>query len=223
MIKAITFDMDMTLLDFFEFKIAGSNAAAKAMVQAGLPMTIDACKKELFEHYMTDIEGDNVFSNFLKNKQIQDERILAAGINAYLKAKYASLKPYPQVRQTILELKKKGIKVAIVSNAPRLKAFMRLDAAGIADLFEVVVGLENAKQAKPSQMPFKKALELLNVQPSEAMHIGDWPEIDFPGAKALGMKTVLAKYGFEAQPQLKYLKPDFTIEKFEDILEIVNA
>ena len=48
---------------------------------------------------------------------------------------------------------------------------------------------------KPSAKPFKMALDVLNVEPEEALMIGDWPERDVVGAKQIGMKTIFARYG----------------------------
>ena len=38
------------------------------------------------------------------------------------------------------------------------------------------------------------ALDVLNVEPEEALMIGDWPERDVVGAKQIGMKTIFARY-----------------------------
>lgn len=209
----------MTLIDFMKLKKLATDAAVKAMVKAGLKMPLKKCQKDLFNHYLTNIEGDKVFENFLKSRNHYSERILAAGINAYLKTKQYHLKSYPKVRETLIKLRKKGIKTAVVTDAPRLKAYMRLDAMGIADLFDFVVGYEDTGRRKPSKLPFKRALRLLKLKPSEVLHIGDWPERDVKGAKLIGMKTCLAKYGWH---QGRYIKPNYEINKFEDIVRIIK-
>jgi len=219
MIKAVLFDLDMTLIDFMKMKRAASNAAAKAMVKAGLKMDVKKAEKLLFDKYITDIEGEDVFQKFLKEHN-GDERVLAAAINAYLKEKINHLKPYPKVKQVLKKLKGKGIKIGIVTDAPRLKAYMRLDAMGIADLFELVVGREDTGRLKPSKLPFKRALKILKLKPSSVLHVGDWPERDVKGAKSVGIKTCLAKYG---QSPGKYVKPDYEIDRFEEIPDIVEA
>lgn len=99
MIKAISFDLDMTLIDFMKLKKYGSYAAARAMVKAGLKMPVKKAEKELFDFYLTDIEGNKVFENFLKAKKQNDPKILAAGINAYRKTKEKHLKAYPGLDQ----------------------------------------------------------------------------------------------------------------------------
>ncbi len=221
MIKAITFDLDNTLIDFIGFKKKATAAAMDAMIKAGFKGNREKLKKELFDFYLSNgIESNDVFTKFLKTHNHYSERILAAAINSYLKTKYTLLKPYPKVRQTLKKLKKKGIKLAIVTDARRLKAYVRLDEMGIADMFDAVVGREDTGREKPSKLPFRKALKLLKVNPSEAMHVGDWPEKDILGAKRMGMKTCFARYGYQRQGRKVWA--DHKIERFEDVLKVIK-
>jgi len=219
MIKAITFDLDNTLINFLRMKIKASNAAAKAMVKAGLKISTKQCKEELYNDYLKDIEGERVFQRYLINKKNPSEKILAAAINAYLKVKQTYLKPYPKVKQTLKKLKKKGIKLAIVTDAPRLKAFQRLDAMGIVNYFDIVVGLEDTGKTKPSNLPFKKVLKALKLKPSQVLHVGDSISRDIKGAKAVGMKTCFAKYGSLSK---RKSGADFEIEGIGELLKVVN-
>ena len=219
MIKAITLDFDMTLLDFMGMKRLASNAAAKAMVKAGLKIPLKKAQKELFDTYSRDIEGNTAFQTFLKKHKAYSERLHAAANNAHMKTKYTHLKPYPGVKETLRKLKKNGIKLAIVSDAPKLKAYMRLDALGIVNYFDHIIALEDTGRRKPSVLPFKKALKALKVKPSEAMHVGDWPDKDILGAKRIGMKTCFARYGYLGHGKIVYA--DYKIKKFEDLLKLV--
>ena len=54
---------------------------------------------------------------------------------------------------------------------------------------------EDTGERKPHEAPFRRALELLQVEPGEALMIGDWAERDVVGAAKVGMKTVFARYG----------------------------
>jgi HAD superfamily hydrolase (TIGR02253 family) len=221
MIKAITFDLDNTLIDFLNFKKKATSAAMDAMIKAGFKGNRKKLRKELFDFYLSNgIESNDIFVKFLKKHNNFSERILAAGINSYLKTKYTMLKPYPKVKQTLKKLKNKGIKLAIVTDARRLKAYVRLDEMGIADMFDVVVGKEDTGREKPSKLPFKKALRLLKVKPSETMHVGDWPERDILGAKRMGMKTCFARYGYMGLG--KKVFAEYKIRKFEDVLDVIK-
>ncbi|MBW3015829.1 HAD-IIIA family hydrolase [Candidatus Woesearchaeota archaeon] len=217
MIKAIIFDLDDTLVDFMNFKRKASDLAAKAMVKAGLKMSLHRAKKMLFEMYIQDIEGEEVFQNFLKLQRSYHPRILAAGINAYLSYKYKFNWPFKGVKETLRKLKKKGYKLGLLTDAPKLKAYMRLDLAGLADMFDAVVGIEDTKHRKPSKLPFRKILKVMKVKPSEALMVGDWPERDIKGAKAVGIKTCWVDRG-----EFEGIKSDFVIESFSKILKRID-
>ncbi len=221
MIKAILFDLDQTLIDFITMKKKASEKAAYAMVKAGLKIEKKTAGKELFDFYLKNgIDGNTAFQEFIKkhNGEMSD-KILAAALNAYLDAKRHYVKPYPEVIPILKKLKKKGIKLAIVTDAPRLKAYMRLDAMGITDFFDVVVGFEDTGEQKPSCLPFRKALKELSIKPEEAMMVGDWPDKDVLGAQKVGMKACWASYGaVRVNPEIK---ADFEIKEFEGILKII--
>ncbi len=130
------------------------------------------------------------------------------------------MQAYPGVKTTLKTLKKRGYKIGIVTDAPRLKAYIRLDLIGITDLFDVIVTAEDVGRRKPSRLPFKAALKELGVSPSEAMHVGDWPERDILGAKRMGMVSCFAKYGSNNIGKKVWAR--HCIQKFEDLLGILE-
>jgi putative hydrolase of the HAD superfamily len=89
MIKAITFDLDNTLIDFMSMKRAASTAAANAMIEAGLKNYPEDLADQLFSFYLDHgIESDNAFEQYLLQEyEAVNFRILAAAVNAYLTEK----------------------------------------------------------------------------------------------------------------------------------------
>lgn len=222
-IKAVLFDLDNTLIDFMWMKKMASKAAAKAMVKAGLESKSKDLAKELFNFYLEyGIESDDAFTKFLEKKVgIAEPRIVAAGVNAYLKEKYLHLQPYPDVVETLKKLKKKDLKLAVVTDGLRLKAWMRLNEAGLDKYFDAVVTYDDTGKKKPSKEPFTKACKQISVKPQECLMIGDWPERDIEGAKAIGMKTGLAKYGQVVGR--KTSGADIELKNFQEILKYFGA
>ncbi len=222
MIKAILFDLDNTLIDFMKMKRAASEAGIDAMIAAGVKLNKDEAMKllyELYDHY--GIEHQQIFQEFLIRTQNNiDYKILAAAIVAYRKARTVLAEPYHGVMPTLLKLKQKGLKLAIVSDAPILQAWTRLTEMKIQDFFDTVVTFEDTGEKKPSKKPFQKALEQLNVKPEEVLHVGDWPERDILGAQSLGIKTAFAKYG-ALKPST--VKADYELNKIEDLLLITPS
>lgn len=221
MLKAVLFDLDNTLVDFMRFKKRCSEAAIRAMVEAGLGMQEEKAKKLLFRMYKEHgIEDQNIFEKFLRKVQGKvDYRVLAAGISAYRRLKASYMLPYPKVRETLIRLKEKGMVLGIVSDAPRLQAWLRLAEMNLLEFFDTVVALEDTGKLKPSKMPFEKAIKRLGFRPGQILFVGDNPERDIRGAKAVGMKTALAAYGQVTKGESK---PDFVLKKVSDLVKAVE-
>ena len=128
MVKAVVFDLDNTLVDFMAMKRTAIDAAVTAMIDAGFDLTVDQIKSHIDRIYNEQgIEYQRVFDQLLHEALGRvDYKILSAGIIAYRRAREASLKPYPHATATVIELVKRNIKLAVVSDAPTLEAWLRL-------------------------------------------------------------------------------------------------
>ena len=204
-VKGVLWDLDNTLIDFIRMKKAASDAAARAMVAAGadFPFLVDEAGEILFANYLQDIEGDKVFEAFLRQHHRQKiglsqhnlDRITAAAVNAYLRTKLLHTEPFPGIRATLLRLAKAGIKQGVLTDAPRFKAYQRLEAAGILDMFDFVLTFSDTGAHKPEAGGFRTALDRFDLPPPSVVMVGDWPERDIVGAKSVGMQAAYAQYG----------------------------
>lgn len=197
MVKVVIFDLDNTLMDFMGMKEDAVDAAVAAMVDAGLRFPPEKIKEKIYQIYEDrGIEFQNVFDVALSELLGEvDFKIQAAGIVGYRRAREAALVLYPHVKITLIELMKRGIKLAVVSDAPRMEAWLRLCYLQLHHMFDFVLTFEDTGERKPSPVPFKRTLEYFGVGPENAIMVGDWPERDITGAEQLGMITVFARYG----------------------------
>ncbi len=222
MIKAVIFDLDNTLVDFMRVKRAAVAGAVDAMIDAGLKTSKEEAIKRVFNMYDREgIEDQRVFDKMLVEAYGEiDHRILAAGIVGYRRAKEGNLILYPHVRQTVRQLLRLGLKLALVSDAPRMSAWTRLISLGLDSFFDTVVANEDTGKKKPDPAPFLLALSRLEVKPEEAIMIGDWAERDMVGAKALGMRTAFARYGDDFNT--KEHGADYELSDIHEIVGIIE-
>lgn len=179
-------------------------------------------KKLAWNQYMeSGWEDQEVFQKMLaKNFGGIDWRVLANGVVAYRRAKQENLKPFPGVKKTLAALKRKGLKLGVVSDAPRQFAWIRLVDLGLDSFFDFVLAHEDTMQKKPHPVPFKAALKRLGLKPWQVLFVGDSISRDMRGAKSVGMKTALAVYGrtLKRAPA----KTDYRLKRFSDLAKTIR-
>lgn len=222
MIDAVVFDLDNTLVDFMEMKRTAIHASVRAMIDAGLAFSeeeIAASVTRIYDEY--GIEYQRVFNSVLQNLTgTVDQKILASGIIAYRRSREAALVTYPHVHMTLIELARRGLRLAVVSDAPQLEAWLRLCYLNLAHLFDVVVTFDDTRVRKPAPEPFLEALTRLHVRADRAIMIGDWEARDIHGARNVGMRTAFARYGDTFNTG--ETSADFDLVDVKDLIAIID-
>ena len=133
-----------------------------------------------------------------------------------------------EVKRILVFLRKKGVKLGVLSNEGELALDLGLDFYGIIGLFDLVLSSEEVKVEKPDVKVFNYALEGLDSKPETSVFVGDDPIRDILPAKKIGMKTILYvpphEYSSKASwRSYKYsgINPDFVIKKFAELKQIV--
>ncbi len=222
MIRAVIFDLDNTLTDFMKMKERAIQAAAFAMYDMGLPLTAEETYQRIYEIYDREgIEYQSVFDHLLRDLYGHvPPSILAAGIIAYRKARDSTLVLYPHVKLTLMELMRRGLRLAVLSDAPSLQAWQRIHHLALQHTFEHVITFDDTGQRKPAPEPFRKVMGLLELSPEEVIMVGDWPDRDMRGASALGIRTVYARYGDTKDTERS--GADFEIDDVIELLDILE-
>jgi putative hydrolase of the HAD superfamily len=95
---------------------------------------------------------------------------------------------YEDALPVLDDLRARGIKLGLVSNTGRdLSAFVAHHGLDV----DVVLSSGSHGKVKPDPSIFRAALEQLGVPPQEAAMVGDSPEDDVEGARAIGMRAFL--------------------------------
>ena len=97
----------------------------------------------------------------------------------------------PSARMVLSELKNRGFILAVISNTEDGRLNDSLTAAGIADVFDLLIDSQIVGCRKPDKTIFQLTLDKLGVDPHEAAYIGDSYHIDALGARGAGLRGIL--------------------------------
>jgi HAD superfamily hydrolase (TIGR01549 family) len=113
-------------------------------------------------------------------------RVAVAITDGWLESENFEL--YEDVLPVLAALREAGLKIGLVSNTSRdLDAFVRHHALDV----DAWVSSGAHGKVKPSPSIFTAVLELLEVEASAAVMVGDSPEDDVAGAEAMGIRGLL--------------------------------
>ncbi len=186
MIEAVLFDWNNTLVQFTwddELLVAGHRAA--------LGRDDPAFTARYRELMLGDVP-QRPYAEVLRELGVEDPDAFMDAEHEVWRPAHAALSS----AQALLEsLRGQGIKTGLVANSwPDPARLLRADveAFGFGDLLDVLVFSEEVGAAKPQPEIFLRALEQLEVEPIDAMFVGDRLDSDVQGAAAVGMTTVQA-------------------------------
>lgn len=204
------FDLDGTLLSSLEDLAASTNYALR---WAGMPertleevrMFVGNGVKLLMERAIPDGQQNPRF-----------EEVYAKFREHYLMHNLDRTRPYDGVLELLAELKRRGKKLAIVSNK-FYAATQDLAHHFFADTIEVAIGERENIRKKPAPDTVLEALRQLGASKDGAVYIGD-SDVDVMTAKNSGLPCISVLWGFRDKEFLIEHGATLFVETPHDIL-----
>ncbi len=94
---------------------------------------------------------------------------------------------FPEVAEVLEKLRARGLRFGVISNFDR-RLFATLEDLGLTPFFDHVTISSAVGADKPHARIFERALAAFEVEPPEALHVGDDPIRDWAGAEAAGLQ-----------------------------------
>jgi 2-haloacid dehalogenase len=128
---------------------------------------------------------------------------------------YLQLTPYPEVGASLQQLKALGMKLAILSNGSPHMLAAAAESAGIAELLDAVLSVEEVGVYKPHPKVYQLACDRLGLQAGEICFISSngW---DAYSAKAFGMRVLWCNRFGQAEERIPET-PDAQIASLEEV------
>ncbi len=236
MTRAVLFDFGGTLYDYRCF----ARAEAESLTQLARWAGIDAAPEAIGRAHRDAMKrafGDYRDRDFYFHKDLfaaavrgmlasfgkqADEETLARYRRVQWDGHARDFALRPAVRETLAELRARGLHLGMVSNIDDDQLDHLLEVAGVRPDFHAVLSSERARSCKPARGIFAQALASAGCAANEAIFVGDSLFHDVGGAGALGMKSVLIWHREDRDPPADVAKPDHVIRRFDELLEIAR-
>jgi putative hydrolase of the HAD superfamily len=130
----------------------------------------------------------------------------------------------PENLQALEQLRERGLKLGLVSNAHFLPALMLEDFGrlGFARYMDAIVTSSEFGLRKPHRAIFERLLGELGVAPEEALFVGDKVREDILGPKELGMRAVLTHQFRQEDVDGAVAQPDHVIGSLAELVPYVD-
>jgi HAD superfamily hydrolase (TIGR01549 family) len=128
----------------------------------------------------------------------------------------------PGAKKAALAIRRKGVRLGIVSNGSGGRIRREISMRGLAKSFEVVITADEIPEFKPSPKGILSALDAMGVGPSEAVYVGDMVE-DVEAGRRAGVVTIAVASGKHTPRMLLSRKPDFIAHDVSHVPGIIAA
>ncbi|MFB0920326.1 MAG: HAD family hydrolase [Oscillospiraceae bacterium] len=211
---AIIWDMDGTLLDTLDDLADGVNAA---LTEFNLPVKT---RDEIRSFIGNGINRTLELSVPSGKSHPRFEDILSFFKDFYEINSSNKTKPFFGLDRALPELKRRGYRMAIVSNKTdsTVKALAELFFQGLMD---TAIGNSEGLRRKPFPDEVLEALSAMDTAKASAVYIGD-SEVDIETAKNTGVDCICVSWGYRSRQELTAQGAKVIIDTPEELLGLLK-
>ncbi len=211
--RAVLLDFDGTVVDSLELIYECLDATAREHLGTTFPRAlweehVGRPLADTFALLGPEAHGrsEELIQSYRRRQEGCDDRICA----------------FPGIVETLDELRRRGVRLAIVTTKMQQVARRHLASAGLTDHFEAVIGFDDCGAPKPHPEPFQTAMRVLGVSPTQCLGVGD-TVLDIQAARAAGTVTAAALWSGVATAQLLAAAPDHVLRHPTELLPLVGT
>ena len=208
MTKVIIFDFDGTLADTIDILLSITN---RLSAEFGFK---SATKEELAQ--LSNLNSWQILQ--YSGISIFKFPLLIRRLRAELHSEVPHIQLFPGIKEVLLELKKRGFQLGIITSNSRENVLGSLEKNGLQDTFTFIYSGSTFGKHKV----INKWLRIENIHTEKVVYVGD--EIrDIDAAKKTGIKVIAVGWGFNSPQALAAQNPNFLIERPQELIEIINS
>jgi putative hydrolase of the HAD superfamily len=177
-------------------------------------------------HELEELDVLELFERALSGLGLDVPRELAQRIHELeYRAVVSTRTVPPENLQALADLKSRGLKLGLVSNAHFLPALMLEDfeRLGLVEHMDVIVTSSQLGVRKPHPAIFEHLLSALQVSAAQTLFVGDKLREDVAGPKELGMRAALTHQFRQEEVAGAPVEPDVVIDSLPDLVPYVDG
>jgi phosphoglycolate phosphatase len=210
-------DFDGTLADT---RMAVLESVKRTLTQIGFPLPSDESVGQLIARGLTLPETFRIVAPEATAQQIAE----CVGLyrDAYRELEGDHTAVFEGVQSTLKGLAAAGIRMAVVSNKGTAAVARSLQRFGLERFIDQVFGAEEGYPSKPDPATYDLRIKprYPDAPKSALLMVGD-TAADLLFAKAIGIASCWASYGFGDPTSCRQLNPNFTIQSFPELATVV--
>jgi len=208
----VMYDLDGTLLD-----TAGeiTDAVNRTLALYGQPAVDEAQVRTWIGHGTAWL----MKQAWLTTEHIPElawDEVMNCFIQHYIDSVGTTSQLYPFVRETLLKMKEKGIKQAVITNKEQQFTDRLLKKHDLADVFDLVISGDTLAVRKPNPEVIHYCLNTLLETADNSLFVGD-SAIDIATAKSAGVLCWAVPYGYNAGNDIRLANPDRLIDDIRTV------
>jgi phosphoglycolate phosphatase len=212
--QLVAFDFDGTLVDSAR---CISESLERALVECGCACDVSRVRSQIglplhdiIRHVSRDIDDARI------------DQVIAAYRHYYAVLEEGLIVLFPDARESVEELHRCGVRLAIATNKLSRRAEITLNRLGIAGYFTSVVGSEQVANPKPHPDILLRVLADTGLKPETALMVGDtiW---DLEMATRAGVAACAVTWGNQDLDRLRAARPAHVIDRFPALLQVVQT
>ncbi|MBW3587582.1 MAG: HAD-IA family hydrolase [Cyanobacteria bacterium 0813] len=208
MTKVIIFDFDGTLADTIDILLSITN---RLSAEFGFK---SATKEELAQ--LSNLNSWQILQ--YSGISLFKFPLLIRRLKAELHTEIPNIQLFPGIKEVLLELKKRGFQLGIITSNSRENVWEALEKNGLQGTFTFIYSGSTFGKHKV----INKWLKIDNINPEEVVYVGD--EIrDIDAAKKTGIKVIAVGWGFNSPQALAAQNPNFLIKHPQELIEVINS
>jgi len=177
-------------------------------------------KEESKEEY-SEIDVEAIWNTFLKNEGLEPlpsrQNLAVTLAQLFRGISRTRLRLYPEVKRILDELRP-GYLLGIISDAQPCYALPEIRAARLEGYFDPVIISAPRGYRKPDPRLWGEALQIMKLNPSQAVYVGNDMYRDIFGAQRVGIRTIFVDSNQGAK-SYQNITPDFFAVRFEQVME----